>query len=171
MPANQTDKYVNMITGDLALSAANTLTFEEINVGLNIFDKVGLLITRLEYDTTMAAIAEMTASGDFINAGFTTSNQVSSLLINKSEVVDQVVIGRHDMGAAAAAQLFMKPWVRDFSTQPGGGLLVPPKPLYFAGYSGGLASPCTLYLRFYFIIIKLTDAEYLELLETRRAFG
>ena len=43
------DKYANIIYDEVTESAANTLTFESIDVGLNLFDKIGLKISRVEY--------------------------------------------------------------------------------------------------------------------------
>jgi hypothetical protein len=113
----------------------------------------------------------MTAATDAINMGLASSNNLVNLIPAQVEVVDVATLMRHDMGTAASAQLILKTVTRDFSTMPGGGLLVPPKPLYLAGASVGLASAADIYFRIYFTIVKLTDAEYLELLETRRAFG
>lgn len=167
----KTDKFVNLIAQTMTLSAANTLTFQEVNVGLNIFDKVGFLISKLEYEPASTSIAEMTAASDAINMGLSTSNNLSNLVPAQTEIVDVMTLMRHDMGAAASGALLVKTFTRDFSTLPGGGLLVPPKPLFLAGASAGLANAATIYYRIYFTMIRLSDSEYLELLETRRAFG
>lgn len=171
MPATNIDKFVNLMTTTITMSAANTITFQEINVGLNIFDKVGLLITRLEYDPTVATLADLDTDSDWFMAGVTSSNNLVNLTPEKAEVIDEVSIARVDAGAAANATFMFRPIIHDFSTLPGGGLLIPPKPLYSAAFSGGMTAAGICYVRLYFIIYKLNDSEYLELLETRRAFG
>lgn len=168
---SRADKYPSVYVDSVTLSAANTLTTREIVVGLNIFDKVALLVSRFEIEPGSAAIGEMTATGDVIAGGLVNSAAPASLAMSDQNVVDLMSIIRHDLGAAAAGVVITRPLVHDFSTLPGGGLLVPPKPLYFAGASSGLASAATIIFRMYFVIVQLTDAEYLELLETRRAFN
>lgn len=170
MGTNQ-DKFVNVITNSIGMSAANTLTFSEINVGLNIFDKVGLLITRVEFDIGASSMQDLDTDGDVVFTAITSSNNITSLVPSQAEVIDQVSVIRTDGGAAANMLLTQRPFIHDFSTQPGGGLLIPPKPLYMAMTSSGMTVAGAAYIRLYFIIYKLSDSEYLELLETRRAFG
>jgi hypothetical protein len=165
------DKYANLLVQSVTLSAANTITFEEINIGLNIFDKIGLLIHRLEYEPSANTMQEMTADGDSVTIALTQSNSLTTLVATEVEVIDRRVWRRHDYGAAAAAEIHDDILTGDFMFFPGGGLLVPPKPLYVGASSNGLASAAVFHVRLYFSIVQLTDAEYLELLETRRAFG
>ena len=165
------DEFANVIAYDLTLSAANTLTFSEIIIGLNIYDKVALVIHRFEFEPKEAALNEMTAAGDSIAGALVSSNQISGLTPDNIEVIDRRKIFRLDMGTAGSGQILEQPITSDFSEMPGGGLLVPPKPLYWAGDSTGLASAAGMILRLYFTIKQLSDAQYLELLETRRAFG
>lgn len=169
--ASKNDIYVNMMCRTMSMVVANTLTFSEIEVGLNIFDKVGLKIARLEYEPTMGVLAEMTTAGDYLILALTNSDNIPSLDPHLEQVIDRVMLGRVDFGTAGSAALQTTPLTHDFSTLPGGGLLIPPKPLFMAAYSVGLASPATVRFRVYFTIQRLADAEYLELLETRRAFG
>ncbi len=169
--AGKQDKYSNLLNEQVTMSAANTLTFKELNVGLNIFDKAGLIISRIEYQPQTATFNEMTATGDYVVAALTSSNNLSNLVPNQSEVIDRRVIQRIDGGAAANFVLVDSVMIADFATLPGGGLLVPPKPLYIAAVTNGLANASIIDVRIYFTILRLGDAEYLELLETRRAFG
>jgi len=169
--AGAKDKYANLLVKNFSLSAANTLTFDEIEIGLSLFDKVGLKIQRLEYHWSNAALAEMTANGDDMVCGLITSDAVSSPGPSESAVIHMTRIKRIDFGTAASAQLTKVPDVFDFSNLAGGGLLVTPRPLYAFGNSSGLASACQFNLRVFFTVEKLADAEYFELLETRHYFG
>lgn len=168
---SKADKYTNLIVHSVTCSAANTLTFSEINVGLNLFDKIGLLVERLEFEPSNAAMGEMTTAGDGITLALSSSNALANLLPNQAEIISSIEVIRLDLGVAASGWLTEKSFMRNFSGLSGGGLLIPPKPLYFGINTGGLASAATAYLRIYFTIVQLTDSEYLELLETRRAFG
>lgn len=169
--ATKVDMYVNLITKTISASAANALTFDTIDVGLNIFDKVGLLICRLEYDVSGGTLADLDQDGDAVQFGLTSSNDITSLSALQSEVLDVITINRYDAGTAGNATFFDKPIIHDFSTLPGGGLLIAPKPLHVATAASGMSAPASAVLRLYFVMIQLTDADYLELLQTRRAFG
>ena len=162
--AGQTDKYSNVLTEEIVMSAADTLTFEEVNVGLSLFDKAGILINRVEYQPAQGTTALMTAQGDIIQIGVTSSNSLTSLATNQAAVIHVVSLARQDFGTAAGGQLHIMPIVFDFAGLPGGGLLITPKPWYIAMKSVGLASAGTGYVRFYFTVIKLSAENYFELL-------
>jgi len=171
MPAKKIDKYANVLTESVTLSAANTLTFEEMELGLSLFDKVGLLISRIEYEPAVGTLNEMTASGDEIRMALTTSESISNLRVDEKAVIHSMVYKRFDAGTAASGHFYRLPFVYDLSDLPGGGILITPRPLYLAGDTDGVASAAVLYVRIYFTVISLTPAEYFELLETRQYFG
>jgi len=171
MAEKKTDEYVNILALDVEQSAANTLTFEEIQIGLNIFDKVGIVVNRLEFLINTTMVNEMTVAADKILAALCTSNNITGLSIKNTEVVDMMQIHRFDLGAAATGTLVDQPFIRDFSSFPGGGILIPPKPLYFAVDSSGLANAGTVTCKISFVLKTLASDQYLELIETRRAFG
>jgi hypothetical protein len=153
------------------MTGANTLTFDEIDVGVNIFDKAALILSRLEYDPAAASLQDLDDDGDQIVMGLTASNNISSLSPNQAEVIDRVMVLEIEQGTPANFVHFTNPIVHDFSGLPGGGLLIPPKPLYLAAYSSGMTVAGVVDIRMYFRILRLEASQYLELLETRRAFG
>lgn len=165
------DKYANIITKRITLSAANTFTTDAIDMGLSLFDKVGLLISRAEYLPAHSSLQLMTATADNIAMGMITNDSVTSIAIGDNSTIDTVSISRHDNGAAANAHFFQTPIVRDFSGLPGGGLLITPRPWFIAGDSVGLASAAIVDVRIYFTVVKLSSEDYFELLETRHFFG
>lgn len=165
------DVYVNVLAHSMTNAVADTLDFSEITVGLNLFDKVGLLVSRIEYEFDNAAMLLMTTAGDNIQMGIGSSDSIPSAVVTDTQIIDLVSLTRQDFGTAASAQDLFLPLVHDFSSLPGGGLLVPPSPLYMMVGSGGLGAAITGYIRVYFTILHLSDSEYLELLETRRVFG
>lgn len=166
-----TDKYANILTQQVVMSGANTLTFQEVNIGLSLFDKAGILISRIEYEPTTATIAEMTNATDNIQLAITASNSINSLGITQASVIHRKILYRHDMGTAGTGALVDYPFVVDFASLPGGGILITPKPWYVGMTTGGLASAGTANVRFYFQVMKLTAESYFELLETRQYFG
>lgn len=162
------DKFPNVIYDSCTQSAANTLTFEEINVGLNIFDKVGLIIHRVEYykmdnlllDDTDTIVFGLSQSDSWTTAG---PEETSVIDHNRRRVVE--------IGAATAAYMIQSPFVKEFTGLPGGGILTTPKPLYLYVDSTNLGSEATVDIRMFFTIIKLKPEEYFELLESRQYFG
>lgn len=170
MPAQGSDVYSNVIKKAVTMSAANTLTFEEIEIGLNLFDKVGLVIHRVAYEVGRASYLLLEGEGDDIAMAITLSNSVSSISPTERSTVDYERYQSIAYGTPANAETKKMPEIHDLSGLPGGGLLIPPKPLYLAMTSTSLASACTGTVNIYFTIKQLKDADYFELLETFRFF-
>jgi hypothetical protein len=168
---SKTDKYVNILDVQVTQGSTNTLTFQEVEVGLNLFDKVGLLIHRWEVYGLGAIRQEMEANADTLQAGLTQSNQISSLVPEERSVIDMVSFLIVEFGTAASGQLLSEPYIKDYSSMPGNGILVAPKPLYLAMDSTGFGNTRSIDARIYFTIVQLKDAEYFELLESRRFYG
>lgn len=163
-----TDRYANMLYAEVVESSANTLTFKEIVMGLTIFQKVAILIVRLEW---FQLFGRMLAASDELNFGLSQSNSFTN--VNPDE---QAIITFHkqvitDYGTAGNNHLFEEPVVDDFTTLPGGGLLITPKPLYIFVKGLNLAATGDARLRMFFTVIPMKDAEYLELLEVRQFFS
>lgn len=169
--ATRNDMFSNILTSQVNQTAANSFTVQEIQVGLNLFDKVGLVLHRVEYQLTNSALSEMTSANDRVALGLINNQNLTGLDHEDSQVLDSVQLYRSDFGTAGSAELNTFPIIRDFTGLPGTGLLIPPKPLFFAMDSVGLATASLAQVRIYFTIRNLKDSEYLELLETRRAFG
>lgn len=169
--ASATDKYANVLTQEITMSAADTLTFQEVNIGLSLFDKAGILINRIEYDPGQGTLALMTTATDRFEMAVTASNTIANLGIDQQAVIHRMRVQRADFGAAASGSVFQTPYVYDFSTLPGGGVMITPKPWYIGMNSSGLASAATGNVRFFFTIVKLAPQDYFELMETRAFFG
>lgn len=167
------DAYENIMTQQIDIAVADTLAFEELQVGLNLFDKVGMVLSRLEYIVPATVLALMTTAGDNITMALTNNNQMASLNSVDQHVIDAVTVHRSDMGTAATGVFWVNPLIHDFSTMHGGGLLVAPKPLFGAINTSGLGTATGVFfqLRLYMTLVSLTDADYLELLQTRGAFN
>ena len=171
MPAGGVDKYSNILSEQLTLSAANTLSFSAIDVGLNLFDKIALLVHKIQILVTSGFVTEMVAVTDSATWGIVQSNSITTLSLSERACIDVIDYHLNVRGTAGDAELVAQPFERDYSTLPGGGILIAPKPLYFAATSGGWTAALNSTLRMYFTIHKLKDADYLELLESRRFFG
>jgi hypothetical protein len=172
MPKAKTDKFANMINKRITMSGVDTITFEEINIGLNIFDKVGLLINRIEFLPAGSTLDEFQAQADYAAIAVTASNQIASISFADNPVIDAIILDFLEIGAnGVSADIKMRPFTRDYSTFPGGGLLVAPRPLYIAMDTVGFAAVGVCDVRIYFTVEKLADSDYFELLESRQFFG
>ena len=74
----------------------------------------------------------------------------------------------YESGTPANFAFMDIPIVVDFSTLPGGGIIVPPNPLYLAAKGLGLGAAQSVSVRFWYTNIALKPEEYWELVESRR---
>lgn len=165
------DRYPNIINITVTETAANTLTFQDANIGFSAFDRVGLMIHRIEYYPENSVFNEMVADTDFIHFGLSASNQIDSLNASERAIIDTVRIKANLRGTAANLFLVELPVVRDYSDLPGGGLLVAPRPLYAGCVGNGLGNAHVIQVRIYFTTMKMSDSDYFELLESRQFYG
>lgn len=168
---NATDRFANIHLQDVSMTVADTIAFEEVSIGLNLFDKVGLIIHRLEVFWSSTAISTCIGDGDIAWAAMTSSNTITGLESNERGVIMKVERQAALEGTAGNFEATHYPQVLDYCGLPGGGLLVPPKPLYLAVDSASLGTAISAYFRIIFTILSLKDADYFELLQTYRFFG
>ncbi len=165
------DAFANMATINCIESAANTLTFKKLETAFGTFEKIAWIVHRLEYFLNSPSTA-FNGTDDTLTVALTVSNTMSSLItataIADPAIIDNVAFARFDFGAAASGNFFEKPYVRDFTQLPSGGLIIPPAPLYGAIQGSGLASVGLCTMRIYYTIKELATDEYWELVEARR---
>lgn len=164
------DAYVNIIAASIVESGASTLTFSEIDIGVSLFDRAGLLLQRVEFSPTDATLNLMSSASDRVDLAICSSNQITSLAPNQSQVICYDKIHQHSL-SDVGFEILQIPFVHDYSGLIGGGLLVPPKPLYWGIQGSSIGSACTVNARMFFTFVELSDADYFELLETRRYYG
>lgn len=167
MATKKTDSFANVAALNLTESAANTQTSAKFNFPFSIMDKMALIIHRLEFDFTSPD--QLNSSGDQILAGITAAATVSDMG-NPTDplIIEMMRIQRIDMGAAASGMLLHGPYVKDYSSLPGGGILVAPNPLYGMIKATGAAAVTTIHIRAYYTYIELATDEYWQLVESRR---
>lgn len=161
------DKYANLAAMTLNMTVANTAVFEKFDFPFSIMDKVALLISRVEYWFT--ALNQLDTGQDYVVGALTVSKNTSSLVdIEDPTIIDSMRIMRIDIGTAASGFFFTQPFTRDFSTLPGGGLLVAPNPLYLAVSSSAAGGVMGCSFRMYYTAVDLNPDEYWQLVESRR---
>lgn len=168
------DQFCNQAVLTCVESAANTLTYKKLETGIPIFDKIAWVISRIEYFFAIT-IGDFNGSGDTLAAGIVTTNVRTSILSTTAfpdpGVVDLVTLSRYDFGAAASGFLWEKPLIKDFAQLPGGGLIVPPSPIWGAIEGSGLGGAQTVLIKMWYTNLALSPDQYWELVEARRTIS
>lgn len=169
------DVFANIATISVTETAANTLTYKKLETGISITEKTAWLINRVAYFFGVATPSYFNASLDNLYFGLSVSNMfttMASLSVQADPaVLDYNCIERVDYGTAASGLIIQQPVFRDFSTMPGGGIIVPPTPLYAYAQGESLTTAVTVLARLYFTTIALTVDQYWELVEARRVIS
>lgn len=164
------DKFANILTMAVTLSAADTLTFAEISTGLGMQPgrkvAMAMIIDQINYYVGDHAL--MTTNADNMVMGITTSNLVPDLT-NASDrrILDSIEHMRVDFGTAAGGQLFTKPIPHQFFPP----LIHAERTIFLGMNSNGLASVVTGRVRIYYRLVELEAAELIELTEVFRLVG
>lgn len=165
------DRFANLASIEVTLSAANALTFQELrtNVGIDADRNkaTAMIIDEIDYQFLAADIAQMTTTGDSLNAGITISNSASLLDVTDTRVLNTVSLMRLDLGTAAGGVLFESPIVRQFFPP----LIVGERSIFLGAISVGLAAAAVVRCRIYYRVEALTQGEFIELAEVFRLVG
>ncbi len=164
------DVYVNQAYLSVTESALNTLTFGKLETGISIFEKAAWLICRIDYEFIISA-NQFGAEADNLVYGICVSDQLTNTGLSNSAIVDRNRVTRLDLGAAASGTIMRSPYTKEFSSLPGGGLLIPPNPLYMFAEGTALTGPTAVTARMFYTVIKLAGDEFWELVEQRRMIG
>lgn len=170
MAKTKNDIYGQIAYGGVSTSAANTLTYELINMGISLFDKVGMEISLIEYFPNLAAYQSLQDVSDLMYFGLSTSNTAAAIAANDPSIIDIVQLQPHLVGTPANFELRFVPQDNstDLTKRPGGAVLVPPRPLYIYVGTTGFAATTSVNARIHFRFKSLTPADYIELVESSR---
>lgn len=164
------DKYSNMAAVTATPGSADAFASTKFAFPFSIMDKVGLLLSRIEYFVN--TLSGLNGGTDYIYAGLATAASLASIADSADPLmVDSIRLVRVDMGTAASSLIFELPLVRDFSNLPGGGLLVAPNPLYLWTQSNGAGAVMTVSCRLWYTYIEMAPDEYWQLVESRRVIS
>jgi len=157
-----TDVYANRAITSITMSAANTLTFQQIRFAVGLFQGVAIVVHRVDYAIYQATAIQIAANTDWIRFGLTLSDQVSDL----SEDDPRVVAAATIIGMGAAVEPMRTPVTIDLTNLPEKGVLLPANPLYLGMESGGLATAGRVDVQVWFSFKQLADKDYIELLQS-----
>jgi len=154
-----------MAFGSVTLSAANTLTFDQVSFAVGLFQGVAMLMHRILWKPASAFLRELTANTDQCIFALTTTNRLTTL----EDSTDPSVIAYYKIvGMGAGVEPIHLPLITDFSTLPGGGKLVAANPIFLAAVSSGYAAALGPVLaQIDFTFVNLSDAQYLEVLQAQ----
>jgi hypothetical protein len=161
------DEFANIIYQNITESAANTLTFQQIQTGYGTLDKKGWIVSRIEWYVPLASVNLLGTSADLIQIALVTSNLITTLSLADASLIDLLELGL--LQATAVGQNpFFKPLIRDFSSLPGGGRLMLPYPLYIGVKGTDLTAAINAAARIFFTERDLGDQEWMELVQQTR---
>lgn len=162
------DQFANIAYLAVSESVAGTLKFARLEMANNLLsEKAALIIHRTEIYLDGPQI--MNAALDGVICALTLTDRITAINdLSQPEILMALTLTRYDFGAAATGALEEKPRVRDFSSLPGGGLLVPADRLYLGVQGIGLTGVAAASCRLYYTVKSLDTADYWELIEARR---
>ncbi|MBA7586691.1 hypothetical protein ES708_28696 [subsurface metagenome] len=163
------DVFSNIAFGSVTESAINTLTFSEINTGVSVHQKVAWVISRIAWHVKPATIFELMLAGDNLDMALTLNNKVDDLAnLSDPALLSRQGLYAHQMGTPASGMVVSQPIEREFSSLPGGGMIVTPKPLYAAVKALGFSTVAQVSCRIYFTVLELAADEFWELVQASR---
>lgn len=168
---NTTDQFANLAIISVTESAANTLTYKKLETGISLSEKVAWIISRVEFSSGELSPTIFNGSADELRIALTVSNSMATLVGTDPMVLDFLKITRYDYGTAATAVMSIQPIIKDYTNLPGGGIIVPPQPLYLAAAGVGLTAAVTVVCRIYYTLLPLAVDQYWELIEARRVLA
>lgn len=146
-------------------SAANTLTFEQLQTGLSITDRIGWVIQRIESTIGASTLTYFNGTGDILNWGICQNNSLSSISIENPQIKFVKKLQRIDFGTAANAVFQDLTIVDDYSNLEGGGILVVPSPIYGFIQGAGLTTAASVNMKIFVKAVTLSDADYFNLVQ------
>lgn len=158
------DAYANVAYGSVTHSAANTLTFSQIQFAVGLFQGVAILLHRILWYPGAATIREIVAVTDDLQMALVTSNKISAILDLREPAV---IAAKRIVGVGTAVEPRELPLVTDFCLLPGGGKLMPANPVYLASASNGFAAVQNVTICMEFTFLELQASDYLELIQSQ----
>lgn len=164
MAKKKTDEFANVAYAKVTQSAANTLTFEPMQLAIGLFQGIALILHRILYIPTGACLNELGAVTDVLALGIVTSNRLANIYdISDPAVIDYMSLKPQ----GAPVEIQREPYIHDLSTLPGGGKIVAANPLYLAMDSTGFVAAQDSRVQIDFTFVELADRDYIELIQTQ----
>jgi len=160
------DIYPNRAIFHVSQTTANDLSFQQVRFGMGIFTGTALILQRVEWFPDQAWNDSMVVAADFTEFAMTNRDDLAEL---EGDNMNVLLLKQHKIfvsGTPATAFLNELPIISDYSGLPGGGLIFPANPLFIAIHTTGFTSAITLKAVMYYLTKQLTDADYIELVQS-----
>jgi len=161
------DRFANVGAAQVTESAANTITFQELQFPISLGAGVGLLIDQIDYYLTNDLVV---AAGDFVHMAWSLRDDVTTLVssFNQRSIIHtcfkQIVVL-----SAVGFETDRWPWTYQFFPPL---LVAPNRGRLFLGVQGvSLSAAAIVQSRIYTRYLPLTDRDYLELAEAFDLIG
>lgn len=158
------DRFANIFSVEVTLSAANTLTFSEMQFGITLRDKLAIVIDQVFIFMTAGDLSLFTANADRATFAITNSDAMTDITDygdRRNMIIKQ--ISRSDFGTAASGAMIQMPLTESFSPP----MIALPTRMFFAADSAGLGNPLVARLRMHFRTVPITSEQQLtEVLES-----
>lgn len=157
------DRFANIASGDVTLSAANVITFDEVLTGISLGVGVGMIFDEIDYFPSVQALNELVATADEMFMAWTISNDIPDLEdVSDRRILHAMHLKSLLVGAVVSLTHFKTPFVHQFFPP----LIVAAPRIYFAADTGGFGTARRFRSRLYYRFIELSAQEYLEIAET-----
>ena len=167
------DNFVQMVTDALICSSGSAGSdISQILSAYTPKDRTGIIIHRVEYDisNTDNWSASPVTSGDRILFGLcflSTMPETFGFNLDDVGVIDYNSL-EHLRLSAVGFDYMKGPFLKDWSTFPGGGLLVHPANFYcWVGTPDNIAADLIFMVRVFYSTVNLSEVMYRELWESR----
>ena len=165
MAKKRVDVFPNRAVERVVMSAANTITFEQIRFGLGVFQGVALVLHRIEFYLSALSVRELVAVADSVEVGLTNRDDLASLQMTNLNVLVSRAMLPMMVGAVVSLSQERFPLIADLATLPGGGLIIPANPMFLGMQTVGFAIVGVCDAVIYYTFKQLTDADYIELIQ------
>jgi len=158
------DRFANVFSAEVTESAANTLTFAQLNFGITFRDKMAIVVDQIFWLLIGGVLDDFDAEGDGVSMALTTSDQVTDITdFADTRVLVLKMLRTITLGTMADSHILEQPYVSSF-TPP---LIVIPTRLYLAVWGSSLAAAAILRARIHFRTVPVsTEQQLTEVLET-----
>lgn len=171
----KTDEFANTASITVTETGNNTLTYVQLQTGIGLNEKVAWIINRIEYYISSYFSDLFNADNDELHLGVSQANVLASqntlAAYRDPALIDKIAIHRCDLGVAASGFYRELPIIKDFSSLPGGGLIMAPVPLFGFAQGVGLASASSSVIKLFYTQIELAVDQYWQLVEARRGLS
>lgn len=162
------DNYTNRLIASVDESSANTLTFAQLPQLTALMEKKAMLFNRIQYNWESELVM---ADADQVEFGLSLSSAWTTVDYTEPSIIDYNQFRAIASGTPASLQTRTSEKISDFSTLPGGGILVPTRPMYAWVKGTNLGGAVTVNLKIFFTFIDLNESNYWDLVETWLSFS